>query len=39
MVLGHVLVKLPMPPSFMLSIWNNDDSFIKKYLTEFPGYY
>lgn len=38
-VLGHVVIKLPMPPSFMLSIWGNDQAFKDKYLTEFPGYY
>jgi len=37
--LGHVVIKLPMPPSFMLSIWGNDEAFKKKYLTEFEGYY
>jgi len=30
---------LPMPPSFMLTLWGNDDAFIKKYLTDTPGYY
>jgi len=28
-----------MPPSFMLSIYNNEAEFIKKYLTDAPGYY
>lgn len=28
-----------MPPGFMLSLWNNDEYFKEKYLTEFPGYY
>ena len=37
--LGAVVIKLPMPPSFMLTLWKNDDFFIKKYLTEYPGYY
>lgn len=37
--LGHVLIKLPMPPGFMLSIWGRDKAFIEKYLTKFPGYY
>lgn len=25
--LGHVVIKLPMPPSFMLSLWGNDETF------------
>ena len=37
--LGKVVMKLPMPPAFMLSLWGNDDAFIEKYLTETPGYY
>ena len=37
--LGKVVVKLPMPPSFMLTLWRNDKAFVEKYLTETPGYY
>lgn len=37
--LGHVNIKLPMPPSFMLSLWENDEAFVKKYLSDFEGYY
>ena len=28
-----------MPPSFMLTLWGNDEAFIQKYLAETPGYY
>jgi propionyl-CoA synthetase len=28
-----------MPPSFMLTLWGNDEAFIKKYLSDTPGYY
>ena len=37
--LGKVCVKLPMPPSFMLTLYNNDKAFIEKYLSDTPGYY
>jgi propionyl-CoA synthetase len=37
--LGKVVVKLPMPPQFMKSIWRRDETFVEKYLTETPGYY
>lgn len=37
--LGKVCIKLPMPPSFMPTLWGNDEAFIKKYLAETPGYY
>jgi propionyl-CoA synthetase len=37
--LGKVVIKLPMPPAFMTSLWGNDEAFIEKYLKETPGYY
>jgi len=37
--LGKVVIKMPMPPSFMLTLWGNDAAFKEKYLTETPGYY
>ncbi len=37
--LGKVVIKMPMPPSFMLTLWGNDEAFIAKYLAETPGYY
>lgn len=37
--LGKICIKLPMPPSFMLSLYNNDRVFIQRYLQEVPGYY
>ena len=38
-VLGKVVIKLPLPPAFMLTLWGNDQAFIEKYLAETPGYY
>ena len=37
--LGKVVIKMPLPPSFMLTLWGNDQAFIDKYLAETPGYY
>ena len=37
--LGKVVIKMPLPPSFMLGLWGNNQAFIEKYLTETPGYY
>jgi propionyl-CoA synthetase len=37
--LGKVVIKLPLPPAFMLTLWGNDAAFIKKYLADTPGYY
>ena len=30
--LGKVCIKLPMPPSFMLTLYNNDKAFVEKYM-------
>jgi propionyl-CoA synthetase len=37
--LGKVAIKCPPPPSFMLTLWGNDEAFKNKYFTESPGYY
>ncbi|WP_181701181.1 propionyl-CoA synthetase [Chthonobacter albigriseus] len=37
--LGNIVVKLPLPPSCLPTLWNADDRFRKAYLEEFPGYY
>lgn len=37
--LGKLVIKLPMPPAFMLTLWNNEAGFIDTYMTETPGYY
>lgn len=34
-----MVIKLPLPPAFMLTLWGNDDAFITKYLADTPGYY
>ncbi len=38
-VLGAVCVKLPLPPGFLPTLWQNDDRFCDSYLTNFIGYY
>ncbi|ODT06855.1 MAG: propionyl-CoA synthetase [Mesorhizobium sp. SCN 65-20] len=37
--LGNVVVKLPLPPGCLPTLWNADERFFNAYLTEFPGYY
>ena len=37
--LGKVVIKMPLPPSFMLTLWGNNEAFIEKYLSDTPGYY
>ena len=36
---GALVVKLPLPPGSLPTLWNNDTGFIEAYLEEFPGYY
>lgn len=36
---GAVVVKLPLPPGCLPTLWNNDERFRKGYLERFPGYY
>ena len=36
---GSVVVKLPMPPGCLPTLWKNDERFRKGYLERFPGYY
>lgn len=36
---GTLAVKLPLPPSCLVTLWNNDQRFRDSYLTAFPGYY
>jgi propionyl-CoA synthetase len=37
--MGSIVIKLPMPPACLPTLWNQDQRFQDAYLTEFPGYY
>ncbi|MCW2306154.1 propionyl-CoA synthetase [Rhodobium gokarnense] len=37
--LGNIVVKLPLPPACLPTLWQNDERFKESYLAEFPGYY
>jgi propionyl-CoA synthetase len=37
--IGSIAVKLPMPPSSLPTLWNNDAGYESSYLTRHPGYY
>lgn len=37
--LGNIVIKLPLPPSALPTLWNADQRFRDSYLDEFPGYY
>jgi propionyl-CoA synthetase len=37
--IGALVVKLPLPPGTLPTLYQNDERFIESYLEEFPGYY
>src|SRR5829696_1824217 len=37
--MGSIVIKLPMPPACLPTLWEQDARFREAYLTEFPGYY
>jgi propionyl-CoA synthetase len=36
---GNIVVKLPLPPGTLTTLWRNEERFVKSYMTNFPGYY
>jgi propionyl-CoA synthetase len=36
---GMVLIRLPLPPGSLPTLWNDDGRFVGSYLTSYPGYY
>lgn len=36
---GAIVIKLPMPPGTLPTLWGDDQRYIDSYLTAFPGYY
>ncbi len=37
--MGSIVVKLPLPPGCLPTLWQQDDRMRESYLEEFPGYY
>jgi propionyl-CoA synthetase len=37
--IGNIVVKLPLPPGCLPTLWQNDEGFRDSYLREYPGYY
>jgi propionyl-CoA synthetase len=37
--IGNVVIKLPLPPGCLPTLWQNDDDYLKWYLSVYPGYY
>ena len=36
---GAIVVKLPMPPAALPTLWNDDERFVKSYLSAYEGFY
>jgi propionyl-CoA synthetase len=36
---GDIVLKLPMAPGALLTLWNADERFVKSYMVQHPGYY
>src|SRR6266545_3912162 len=37
--IGSIVIKLPLPPACLPTLWQQDERFRESYLAEFPGYY
>ncbi|HED12827.1 MAG TPA: propionyl-CoA synthetase, partial [Gammaproteobacteria bacterium] len=37
--MGSIVIKLPLPPACLPTLWQNDDRYKEAYLNRFPGYY
>ena len=38
-VTGSVVLRLPLPPGCLTTLWNDDAGFVRSYLSRFPGFY
>ena len=37
--IGALVIRLPLPPGTLPTLWQADERFVEAYLSEFPGYY
>ncbi|MES9846404.1 MAG: AMP-binding protein, partial [Candidatus Sedimenticola sp. 6PFRAG5] len=37
--IGRIMIKLPMPPGCLPTLWQNDDRYVESYLSANDGYY
>ena len=37
--IGNIVIKLPLPPGCLPTLWNNDAAFMQSYMDTYPGYY
>jgi propionyl-CoA synthetase len=36
---GAIVIKLPLPPGTLQTVWGDDQRFVDGYLSAYPGYY
>src|SRR5207247_495374 len=36
---GAIVLRLPLPPGTLPTLWNDDDGFVAAYLSRYPGYH
>jgi len=36
---GNIVIKLPLPPGTLTTLWRNEERFKTSYMNHFPGYY
>ena len=36
---GNVVIKLPLPPGTLTTLWQNEQRYVDSYLSMYPGYY
>jgi propionyl-CoA synthetase len=37
--IGNIVIKLPLPPGCLPTLWNKDTEYVESYLESYPGYY
>jgi propionyl-CoA synthetase len=37
--IGNIVIKLPLPPGTLATMWNNEQGYRENYLSRYPGYY
>ncbi len=37
--IGDIVIKLPLPPGTLMTLWQNDSRYVNSYLGKHPGYY
>jgi propionyl-CoA synthetase len=37
--IGNIVIRLPLPPGTLTTLWQNDDGYRESYLSRYPGFY